>query len=92
MLKIMEIPPSAEFLVAVEEHSETQHRIRIEFYTTATNDYFVWPYVRQYKQDSDTMKHFPLRKHFPTMAVARQTALDEGRALIAAGFDVDTIY
>ncbi len=41
-----EIPPSHELFDSLEEHESGQHIIRIEFYKTVDDLYFVWPYVR----------------------------------------------
>jgi hypothetical protein len=89
MEKILETPPSANLFEDVEEHPENEHTIRIEFYKKPDGDYFVWPYIKVVRGSSDTVKHFQLLGYFPTKEAARDAALAQGKALIAAGFKMD---
>jgi len=86
----IEIPPSDDQFDSLEEHDYGEHIIRIEFYKTSEDLFFVWPYVRVIGGDSDKMRHFQVRGHFPDKAQAREAALLRGRTLISSGFDVNS--
>ncbi len=89
-VKTPEIPPQADPLLT-EEYTEGQHVIRIEFYKATDGSYFVWPNLVRGKGSSVVTKHFQVPGHFPNMDAARQAAINEGRSLIGAGFDVDQV-
>jgi hypothetical protein len=88
MPTLIEIPPSIDLLKSVEEHAHGPFKIRIEFYETPEGKHFVWPYMRLVHGDSDSMKHFMVQGHFTTKDEARAVAVDRGRKLADAGFDV----
>jgi len=90
-VKTLELPPPADLLIKTEEHAEGEDIIRIEFYKAPDCAYFVWPYIRGLQSDGDAVKHFQVMGHFPSMDAARQAAINEGRVLISAGFDVNQI-
>lgn len=96
MSEALEIPPPPESLDSIEEYSQGQHpegelRIRIEFYRDGQGQFFVWPYIRELRGDSDALKHFMVLGHFVSKDEARSVALNRGQQLIAAGFDVHSV-
>ncbi len=91
MQKVLEIPPDEKFFEVAEDHAQGDLSIRINFYKSAQDRYFVWPYIRRDRGNSETFKHFQVLSHFDTKDAAREAALAEGQTLIAAGFDMDAM-
>ncbi len=87
-MKAIEIPPPADLLVETEEHAEGQAIIRIEFYKTSNNNYFVWPHVKRLRGDCARSTHFQVLGHFPSMDAARQATINEGRSLTSTDSEI----
>src|SRR5207248_8751512 len=85
-----EMAPSDSLFDSLQEHECGERTLRIEFYKSPEDLYFVWPYVRLVQGDKDAMKHFQVRGQFADKAQAREAALVQGRELIANGFDLNS--
>ena len=65
----------------VRKNEDHEDVVKIEFYKTAEGKHFVWPYVGQAREHSDSYRHFKLRMHFDDLDSARECALNRGRML-----------
>ena len=81
----VDIPPSIDphhrECHTVRKHDDHEDVVQIEFYKTAAGKHFVWPYVGQVREHSDSYKHFKLRMHFDDLDSARECALNQGKML-----------
>jgi hypothetical protein len=81
-----EISLYQELFESVEQHSEQDRAIEVEYYKRADGSFFVWPSVRHTRGNSDSRRHFEVLGEFPNKETARNAVLIQGRMLIASGW------
>jgi hypothetical protein len=84
----IQVPPTQKAFYR-ECHQVGDHEIVIDFYRDIKGKVFVWPYVGRVQRYNASHRHFPLWGHFDDVDSARESALNQGRALVEIGFDLD---